>query len=118
VAHDARFGPVIVCSAGGVLVELLKDVSVRLAPLSQLDAQDMVRSLRSLPLLTGYRGSAPRDVTALEDILLRVSSLAEDFPEIAELDCNPVIVMEQGAIVVDARIRVAPAQPDRPPGAR
>ena len=58
-----QFGPVIVCSAGGVLVELLKDVSVRLAPLSQLDAQDMVRGLRSFPLLTGYRGSPPRDVS-------------------------------------------------------
>jgi acetyl coenzyme A synthetase (ADP forming)-like protein len=118
VAHDPLFGPVIVCSPGGVLVELLKDVSVRLAPLSLLDAREMVSSLRSLPLLTGYRGSPPRDVAALEDILLRVSSLAEDFPEIAELDCNPVIVLEEGAIVVDARIRVAPTQPERPPGAR
>jgi acyl-CoA synthetase (NDP forming) len=99
-------------------VELLKDVSVRLAPLSQLDAQEMVRSLRSFPLLTGYRGAPARDVRALEDILLRMSNLAEDQPEIAELDCNPVVVLEQGALVVDARIRVAPAAPERPLGAR
>jgi acetate---CoA ligase (ADP-forming) len=91
---------------------------VRLAPISRQDAEAMVRGLRSFPLLTGYRGSPPRDVGALEEILLRISNLAEDIPEIAELDCNPVVVLDHGAVVIDARIRVAPAEPHRPLGAR
>ena len=106
VVHDRQFGPVVACGAGGVLVELLKDVSVRLAPLSRRDADEMVRELRSFPLLTGYRGSAPGDVAALVDTILRVSALVEDLPQIAELDLNPVLVHATGVTVVDARLRV------------
>ena len=106
VVHDRQFGPVVACGAGGVLVELLKDVSVRLAPLSRRDADEMVRELRSFPLLTGYRGSAPGDVSALVDTILRVSALVEDLPQIAELDLNPVLVHATGVTVVDARLRV------------
>ena len=108
VVHDRQFGPVVACGAGGVLVELIKDVSVRLAPLTRRDAEEMVRELKSFPLLTGYRGASPGDVGALVEAVLRVSQLVEDLPQIAELDLNPILVHEQGATVVDARMRVAP----------
>jgi acetyl coenzyme A synthetase (ADP forming)-like protein len=118
VVNDPSFGPTIACGAGGTLVEILKDVSVRLSPLGRSDAATMIRELRSFPLLNGYRGAPVCDVAALEDILLRVSALAENHPELAELDCNPVIVGADGAVVVDARVRVAEAPPRRPLGAR
>jgi acyl-CoA synthetase (NDP forming) len=110
VIHDRQFGPVIACGAGGVLVELIKDVSVRLAPISARDAREMVQELRTHPLLTGYRGSPPRDVGALEDAILRVASLVEDLPQIQELDLNPILIHTQGATIVDARVKVAPAE--------
>jgi acyl-CoA synthetase (NDP forming) len=78
----------------------------------------MVRELRSFPLLDGYRRGPPRAVAALEDVLLRISALADSHPEIAELDCNPVIVTTDGAVVVDARVRVEGVDPPRPLGAR
>jgi acetyl coenzyme A synthetase (ADP forming)-like protein len=111
VVHDRQFGPVVACGAGGVLVELIKDVSVRLAPLSRSDAEEMVRDLKSFPLLTGYRGTSPRDVEALVDTVLRVSALVEDLPQITELDLNPILVHARGVTVVDARIRIATGQP-------
>lgn len=111
VVHDSHFGPVVACGGGGVLVELMKDVEVRLAPLNEEDAAEMVQQLKIAPLLGGYRGSPPRDVRALQDIILRVSELVEDVPQIAELDCNPVIVQTSGATVVDARIRVQASSP-------
>ncbi|HET7516924.1 MAG TPA: acetate--CoA ligase family protein [Actinomycetes bacterium] len=113
VVHDASFGPVIACGAGGTAVELLKDVAVRITPLTDLDAAEMVRSLATYPLLDGYRGTPRADVAALEDLLLRVSALVEAHPEIAELDCNPVKVLPDGVVVVDARVRVEAAT--RPP---
>jgi acetyl coenzyme A synthetase (ADP forming)-like protein len=116
--NDARFGPVVLCGAGGTLAELHKDVSVRLAPASRATAQEMMRGLRSFPLLNGFRGAPQRDTQALEDILIRIGFLINDVPEIAELDCNPVMVLEQGAVVVDARIRVAPAAAQHALGAR
>jgi len=114
MVHDASFGPVVACGAGGTSVELLRDVSVRVAPLAAADAGEMVRALRTFPLLDGYRGRPKADVAALEDVVLRVSALVEAHPEIAELDCNPVIVGPNGAVIVDARVRVAPVAP-RPP---
>jgi acyl-CoA synthetase (NDP forming) len=118
VVDDPQFGPTIACGAGGTLVELLKDVSVRLSPLTRHDASSMLRELRSFPLLEGYRGTPRCDIDALEDVLLRIGALADDHPQIAELDCNPVMVSATGAVVVDARVRVAlPATP-RPLGAR
>jgi acyl-CoA synthetase (NDP forming) len=118
MVNDRQFGPTIACGAGGTTVELLKDVSVRLAPLGRGDAASMVRELRSFPLLNGYRGAPVVAVSALEDILLRISMLAEDHPQVAELDCNPVIVTVNGAVVVDARVRVQAVDPPRPLGAR
>jgi acyl-CoA synthetase (NDP forming) len=114
VVHDASFGPVIACGAGGTAVELLKDVAVRITPLTDLDAADMVRSLATFPLLEGYRGAPKADVAALEDLLLRVSAMVEAHPEIAELDCNPVKGLPDGAVVVDARVRVEAVSPPPP----
>ena len=79
----------------------------RLAPLTDLDARDMVLGLRATPLLRGYRGSPPVDIDALVDVVLRLGQLAEDLPEIAEVDCNPVIATSNGALVVDARMRIS-----------
>ena len=112
VVHDRQFGPVVACGMGGVLVELLKDVSVRLAPLSPLDASEMVAELRTAPLLIGYRGGPTHDVGALEEAILRVGAMVEDLPQIAELDLNPIVVHPNGAVVVDARVRVAATDPD------
>ena len=111
VVHDPQFGPVVACGAGGVQVELLKDVSVRLSPLANEDAAEMVRELKTYPLLTGFRGSPPADVAALENGLLRLSAMVEDLPQIAELDCNPFVVHETGATILDARIRVTTVEP-------
>jgi len=111
VVHDPQFGPVVACGAGGVQVELLRDVSVRLTPLSREDASEMIRSLKTYPLLNGFRGGPVCDVTALEEGLLRVSTMVEDIPQIAELDCNPFVVQEHGAVILDARVRVTAVAP-------
>ncbi len=113
---DPEFGPVVACGAGGVTVELTRDIAVRVAPITDLEASEMVRSLATFPLLDGFRGSTPKDVQALEDVILRMSAMATDLPEIAEVDCNPVIVLDRGAAVVDARVHVRLPVP-RPPGA-
>lgn len=118
LVHDHQFGPVVACGAGGVLVELLGDLSVGLTPLNHRDATDMVARLRSAPILAGYRGAPPRDAGALADLLVRVGIMAEDLPPIAEMDLNPVMVTESGVTVVDARVRIEVPEPPRPPGAR
>ena len=106
VVHDRLFGPVVACAVGGTEAELLKDVSARITPLTDEDVGEMVRSLATFPLLDGYRGAPRSDVGALEDVLLRVSAMVEAHPEIAEMDLNPVIVLPDGAVIVDARIRI------------
>jgi acetyl coenzyme A synthetase (ADP forming)-like protein len=111
VVHDPQFGPVVACGAGGVQVELLRDVSIRITPLSKEDATEMIRELKTYPLLKGFRGSAATDVAALEEGLLRVSAMVADIPQIAELDCNPFVVHQVGATVLDARIRVVNLEP-------
>jgi acetyl coenzyme A synthetase (ADP forming)-like protein len=118
VVHDASFGPVIACGAGGTAVELIKDVAVRITPLTDRDAAEMVRSLQTFPLLDGHRGAPKADVPALEDLLVRISALVEARPEIAELDCNPVKVLGDGAVVVDARVQVRAVSPPLPLAAR
>jgi acetyltransferase len=106
VTQDRSFGPLVMVGLGGTLVELMKDVQVRIQPLTDVDARDMVRSIKGYPLLQGWRGSPPADVAALEDLLLRVSALAGELPEVAEMDLNPVRVLSpgEGAVVVDARM--------------
>jgi acyl-CoA synthetase (NDP forming) len=91
---------------------------VRLTPLSVQDAEEMIRSLRTYPLLTGFRGSSRCDIQALEDGLLRVSKIVEDLPQIAELDCNPFVVLPDGAVVLDARVRVTAVEPQPLRGVR
>jgi acyl-CoA synthetase (NDP forming) len=118
VVHDPSFGPVVACGAGGTAVELLKDVAVRLTPLTDRDAAGMVRSLTTFPLLDGYRGAPKADVAALEELLLQVAALVEAHPEVAELDLNPVRALPEGVAVVDARIRVQEASPPPPLAAR
>jgi acetyl coenzyme A synthetase (ADP forming)-like protein len=118
VVHDPQFGPVVACGAGGVKVELLRDVSIRLTPLSKEDAGEMVRSLKTFPLLNGFRGGPFFDVNALEDALLRVSAMVEDLPQIAELDLNPFVVQESGAVILDARMRVEAIEPKSLVGVR
>jgi len=111
VVHDPQFGPVIACGAGGIQVELMRDVSVRLTPISQPEAAEMIRALKTYPLLSGFRGSPHLDVAALEDALMRISMLVDDIPQIAELDCNPFVVGRKGGLILDARVRVVATQP-------
>ncbi len=118
VANDRLFGPVIAISAGGTAVELVRDVSVSVTPITDADADEMIRSLKTYPLLTGFRGAPAGDVGALRDIVLRVGALVDAHPSIAEMDCNPVMVLPEGARVVDARVRVEPAPLERPISAR
>jgi acetyl coenzyme A synthetase (ADP forming)-like protein len=114
VVNDESFGPLVMFGLGGVATDLLGDRAFRSAPLTDLDAAGLVRSLRSSPLLTGYRGSPPVDLGALEDIVLRAGRLAEDVPELAELDLNPVVTTPAGSLVLDVKIRLAvpPPHPD------
>jgi len=109
VTQDSSFGPLIMFGAGGIYAEFLKDITFRIHPLTDIDVRDMVRSVKTYQLLTGWRGSRPSDVKALEDLLLRVSAMVEDLPQIAEMDLNPVKAQEQGKgyVVVDARILVS-----------
>jgi len=108
MTRDPLFGPVLLFGLGGVAVELLQDVSVRVAPLTDRDADEMIRSIRSYPLLEGYRGAPPSNTASLLDLLHRVSHMATDHPQILEMDLNPVLVFPGTAscIVLDVRIKV------------
>jgi acyl-CoA synthetase (NDP forming)/GNAT superfamily N-acetyltransferase len=110
IVHDRLFGSLVMAGLGGVHTDLLGDRAFRLVPMTDLDAGRMWRSLRSAPLLTGYRGAAAVDTGAVEDLLLRLGRLAEELPEIAELDLNPVLAGPDGAVVVDAKLRLAPVE--------
>jgi acyl-CoA synthetase (NDP forming) len=111
ITSDPQLGPLVACGAGGTAVELIGDVAVRLAPLSEPEAGRMVRSLATFPLLDGYRGGPRADVAAFEKVLTRLGALADAHPEVIELDLNPVVVGSGGAVVVDARVRVEPPRP-------
>jgi len=104
MTKDAQFGPVLMFGLGGILVELLKDVSFRIVPLEREDAQEMIREIKGYPLLEGYRGSEPVDVSILVEILLKVSRFVDSHPEIKELDLNPIFAYKDGAVAVDARV--------------
>lgn len=101
---DPQFGQTIMFGLGGIFVELLKDVTFRVAPIDEQEAAEMVVGVKAFPLLNGYRGSKPADVKAIVNLLLCVSKLVMDHPEIKELDLNPILVYPQGAKTVDARI--------------
>lgn len=112
--QDPVFGPLVASGAGGVFAELIGEAQFRLAPLTDVDAQELVRSGKAGRLVTGFRGAPPADETALVDLFLRLSLLAEELPEVAELDLNPVLALPDRCVAVDARIRAAqPAQPHR-----
>jgi len=104
LTQDAQFGPVVMFGLGGIFVEVYRDVSFRLIPLTEPDAAAMIREIKASPVLQGVRGGRPADLQALADLLLKVSRMAEENPEIAEMDLNPIIVYEKGLSVVDARI--------------
>ena len=106
MSKDPQFGPVLMFGLGGVLVEVLKDVSFRIVPLEPRDARQMVREIKGFPVLQGFRGQEPADLEALEQLLLKVSSFVDAHPEIEELDLNPVFAYKDGALAVDARIVV------------
>jgi acyl-CoA synthetase (NDP forming) len=125
VVHDPLFGSLVMTGLGGVYTDLLEDRAFRLVPMTDLDAGRMWRSLRSAPLLTGYRNSPAVDTGAVEDLLLRLGRLAEELPEVAELDLNPILAGPDRVVAVDAKLRLATAgaEPDatlrrlRPSGA-
>ncbi len=106
VSRDPQFGALIGFGMGGIYVEVLKDVEFRLAPLSRQEVSAQVRAIRSFPLLAGVRGEQPADLVAAEDVVLRVSQLVSDFPEIVEMDINPLVIYNrgEGVTVLDARI--------------
>ena len=114
VADDRMFGPLVVFGLGGVASDVLADHAARLTPLTDTDADKLIHSIRSAPLLLGQRGGVAVDLAALRDLLLRVARLADDLPEVTELDLNPVIARPEGVFVVDARIKVRPFQPQDP----
>jgi acyl-CoA synthetase (NDP forming) len=104
MSKDAQFGPVLMFGLGGVLVEILKDVSFRIVPLAKRDAAEMVREIKGYPILNGYRGQEAVDVANLEDMIIKVSDFIEKTPDIKELDLNPVFAYSDGAVAVDARV--------------
>ncbi len=104
MSKDAQFGPVIMFGMGGILVEILNDVSFRLVPLERRDAAEMIREIKGYALLKGVRGQPPAKIAALEDLLLKVSDFIAKNPRIKELDLNPVIASPEGVIIADARI--------------
>jgi acetate---CoA ligase (ADP-forming) len=105
--QDPVFGPLVAFGPGGVLAELIGEAQFRLAPLTDLDAEELVRSGKAGRLVAGFRGTPPADEQALVDLLLRLSALAEDLPQVVELDLNPVLALPDRCVAVDARVRVA-----------
>lgn len=104
VTPDPQFGPVVMFGLGGIFVEVYQDVSFRLIPLAERDAAAMIHEIKAFPILQGVRGRKPADLQALTDLLLKVAQIAQENPEIAEMDLNPVLVYDKGLNVVDARV--------------
>ena len=114
VAQEPVFGPLVIFGRGGVGPGELANRAARLTPLTDSDAEELVRSIRSAPVLLGYDGAPPADLAVLREILLRVSRLADDLPEVAELDLSPVIARADGVSAYGARIRLTPVQAHDP----
>jgi len=104
MSKDAQFGPVLMFGLGGVFVEVLKDVAFRIVPLNRRDASQMIREIKGYPLLEGYRGQEPANITALEDLLLKLSDFVDKNPKIKEMDLNPIFAYKDRALAVDARV--------------
>lgn len=109
VSQEPVFGPLVVFGAGGTSTELMSDHTARLTPLTDADAREMIRGVKVSRLLDGFRGQPPADRDALAEILQRVSRLADDVPELAGLDLNPVMAGPHGSLVADARVQILPA---------
>jgi acetate---CoA ligase (ADP-forming) subunit beta len=109
MTKDAQFGPVLMFGLGGILVEVLKDVAFRIVPLNKRDAHEMIKEIKGYPVLEGYRGHDPADISFLEDLLLKVSDFIDKNPEIKELDLNPIFAYKNKAVAVDARVILEPA---------
>ena len=101
---DPHFGPVIMFGLGGIFVEVLKDISFRILPIEEIDAREMIAEIKGYEILKGARGNPPRDIRAIEEVLMKVSKLTMENPEINEIDLNPIFVFENGIQVVDARM--------------
>ena len=101
---DPHFGPVIMFGLGGIFVEVLKDISFRVLPIEERDAREMITEIRGYEILKGARGRPPRDIQAIEGVLMKISKLTMENPEINEIDLNPIFVFEKGLQVVDARM--------------
>lgn len=104
MSKDPQFGPVLMFGLGGILVEILKDVSFRIVPLIRRDAKEMIKEIKGYPVLQGYRGSEPVKVSVLENLLLKLSKFVDKHPEIKEIDLNPIFAYGDSAIAVDARV--------------
>lgn len=100
---DEQFGPVVMFGTGGVAVELMKDVSFRLAPLDKKEAIEMMIEVKGFPLLTGYRGDTIKDVEAIADVIVKLAKIVEETDGLKELEINPLLVYEKGVMAVDAR---------------
>jgi len=101
---DPHFGPVIMFGLGGIFVEILKDISFRILPIEERDAEEMITEIKGYEILKGARGDPPRDIQAIKEVLMKISKLTTENPEINEIDLNPVFVFEKGLQVVDARM--------------
>ncbi|HNR65501.1 MAG TPA: acetate--CoA ligase family protein [Atribacterota bacterium] len=101
---DPHFGPVVMFGLGGIFVEVLKDVSFRILPITDRDAMEMISEIKGYPILQGVRGENPRDVAAIREVLIKLSALVMENPEIQEIDLNPILVYEKGIQIVDARM--------------
>jgi acyl-CoA synthetase (NDP forming) len=108
VVQDPVFGPLVAFGPGGVFAELIGEAQFRIAPLTRADAEELVRTGKAGRLVEGFRGKPAADAGALVDLVLRLARLADDFPEVAELDLNPVLGLPEGCVAVDARVRVQP----------
>jgi acetate---CoA ligase (ADP-forming) subunit beta len=104
MSKDPQFGPVLMFGLGGILVEVLKDVSFRIVPVTERDAREMIREIKGYPILGGYRGQKPASIPALEKLIVKVSQFVETNPQIKELDLNPIFAYPDKAVAVDARI--------------
>ncbi len=102
--RDAQFGPAVMFGLGGVTVELLKDASFRLAPVTKEECIEMMKEIKGYPLLAGYRGSEPSDIGSIADVIMKVGSIMDETDEIMEMEINPLVVYPQGVVAVDARI--------------
>ena len=111
VVQEQVFGPLVLFGLAGAAADVLADRAARLAPLTESDADDLIRSVRAAPLLLGRSGAPAADLASLRDILLRVSQLADDLPQVAELELSPVVARPDGVLAVDGRVRIQAAEP-------